>query len=212
MIQKSFRLFVTALIVSTLAACSVLTETVTDVRFESGIDTSESKAIVFPLMLKGSNLKAANEGYDSAEYDAAVLSSWGKRIGTDNAVPLTKSMISAAPGGWKATELMLNNIGKAEDKIGKNSSGVANFVKAVSEAAGDGALALTIINEDKAAYEASQTINMAMGFFDTKSFQFKWVSKITQTQKAPIPYGLAVTQALNTTWEALEEKSAGEVR
>lgn len=217
MLLKRFKLslFIGAAMV--LTGCGLTgmlpSDTHVKVYYDEAVNTSESKVIVFPVLLHQAGFADVNDKFDSVALDAIFVKDWTDRIGTDNLYVLPKKLIKEAPNGWEATEKLVTVMNKASNPGKLSDELLTKFLSSLTSKVGDGAIALAVIQENETQYDSSDTIHLDMALFDTKSLSYKWVTKTTEVQKiGAVPYQVAVKSTSDKSWDKLVTESNRPIR
>ena len=87
------------------------------------------------------------------------------------------------------------------------------FYEGINKVAGKGALAVSLVFEDEASYQATKTLHFNAGLFDTETAKFKWITKTIQKPAvAAVPYPAVLQQAIDVSWKKLKEENDGQIR
>ena len=208
-------------IISLLSGCAMLQklrDTKSHVYLRADVNTSESKILTFPLLLKReSGFAEANKNVDDTSMEALVGSSWAGELGKDNVVPVPKAIISEIPKGWESLGTIvrvLDTASAVEQTI--DSPEVKKLIKTIGEktqaGVGDLAMGFALVFEDEETFKATKVLHGNMGLFDTKQLTWKWITKVEFRYKVPVTYEVAIQDLFAESWKILKEKNEGAVR
>ena len=215
MIQKLTKLFVAITVLALFSGCALIKpHAESSVYKRDDVDTSNSKVIIFPLLLNaGGNFAEANKNAENKALDALVGTSWTDEIGTEDAIIIPKAVISKIPKGWEITGQFIQVLDTASAiEQTMDNPEIKKFVKELTSKAGDGALGFALVFEDEDTFKASQTLHGNMGLFDTKTLTWKWITKYKNHYKLPIPYQMAIRDLFSESWKRVKAENDGKIK
>jgi len=177
-----------------------------------GIDTSNSKIVVFPLLLwDGKQITSANSSYSNPLADGVIAKTWTSGVGKDNIVVVPRQAIDRIPRAYEAMNIIVHSFDAASSV--ERSGDLSGFIDTVTSQFGDGAMAIALVSADKASYEKSGSIRLNMGLFDMKRLSWRWITKNAYTKgMVPIPYEKIVQDLVDQSYDALMKKTGGKIR
>ncbi len=209
------KLTIAITLLSLFSGCALIPkDSHTTVYKRDDVNTSKSKVIVFPLLLKsGANFEQANKDSDNKVLDLLVGSEWSDEIGTSNAIVVPKLVLNELPNGWKVLGQfvqVLDNVSAIEQTM--NNPELKKFIEELSTKVGDGALGFALVFEDENRFKATNTLHGNMGLFDTKKLTWKWITKHKAHYKVPVPYQVAIKDLFADSWKKLKAENDGKVK
>jgi len=215
MSQKLAKLFAGIVVLALFSGCALLGKnTQTSVYKRDDVDTSNSKVIVFPLLLKsGANFAEANKSADNKTLDALVGTGWTDELGTEDAIIIPKAIVSEIPQGWEILGQFVRVLDSASAiEQSMDNPEVKKFVEELSSKAGDGALGFALVFEDENQFKATNTLHGNMGLFDTKKLTWKWITKYKNQYKLPVPYQMAIKDLFAESWKTIKAENDGKIK
>ena len=214
-IQKFVKLIAVLVLLSLFSGCALLSkQSSVNVYKRDDVDTSKSKVVVFPLLLKsGNKFEDANKKAKNTSLDALLGTGWTDEIGTSDVVVVPKIVISEIPNGWKTLGkfvVVLDEASAIEQTV--NIPGLKKFVEDLSSKVGDGALGFAVVFEDEKTFRRTRVLHGNMGLFDTKKMTWKWITKYRNAYHIPIPYQMAVKELFSESWKTLKAKNKGKIK
>ena len=203
---------VTALIL--FVGCATTTNENVKVYLRDDVDTSESKVIVFPMLLKKEQgMEAANASFSNPLVDAFIGKAWYDELG-ENSIVIPKIALDKIPNAYK----VIGEFVKVLDvtSIVEQSKAIEKLLSAMEDQFGDGAFAFALAFEDESEYQATGMLHFNMGLFDTKKLTWKWITKDVYVKSTkmpiPIPYAKIVQDMVSASYSSLKAKNQGNVR
>jgi hypothetical protein len=198
-------------LIAVMAGCASTAQNV-NVMLRNDVDTRSSKVIVFPmLLLNNGQLSAANTQYSNPFVEAMLAKSWAGDLGTDNTVVVPRAVLDKIPGGWTAVDAIVKVLDASA--VVEQAGITGKFMTEMTSKFGKGAFAFALVTADKSQFEASKSVQVNMGLFDTQKMTWKWITK--HSYKAgivPLPYEKVVQDLVSESYSALKAKSGGAVR
>lgn len=161
---------------------------------------ADSKLIVFPAMTF-SGKTGISKGLQGS-----IASGWSDFYGT-NAIPAGDVITQVA----KKANFDLMNLVQAMDNVSyleqtlKKDRKFKKFVKLLTDKLGNYDLAMTLVHGDEKIYNAGQPVRVHLGYFNTKTLTWKWITKIQDT-KGPIGnWTAAYGQLVSNSFDSLKE-------
>lgn len=159
---------------------------------------AESKLIVFPVMTP--------QGKTNVDRGLAgsVTSGWSDFQGSDKTIPAGDVIVQVA----KKTGFDLMNLVKAMDNVSyleqnlKKNKQFKNFISQITSKFGNYDFAMSLVYGDEKVYDAGSPVRLHLGYFNTKTLTWKWITKI-QDQKGTIgnwsaSYGTMVSNSFDS--------------
>ena len=215
MFKQIGKLIVVLTVLALFSGCALLGKnTQTSVYKRDDVDTSKSKVIVFPLLLKsGSNFAEANRKSDNKTLDALVSTGWTDEIGTEDAIIIPKLVLSEIPQGWEILGKFVQVLDTASAiEQSMDDPKIKKFVEELSSKVGDGALGFALVFEDENRFKATNTLHGNMGLFDTKKLTWKWITKYKNEYKLPVPYQMAIKDLFAESWKTIKAENDGKIK
>lgn len=215
--NKIVTIIVMAAVLALFSGCALLgvgKDTQVSVYKRDDVDTSNSKVIVFPLLLKsGGDFAQANKNADNGALDAIVGTGWTDEIGKDEIIIVPKLVLSELPQGWETLGKFIKLLDKTSSiEQTLDNPEIKKFVEGLSSKVGDGALGFALVFEDEAMFKASKTLHGNMGLFDTKKLTWKWITKYKNSYKLPVPYQVAIKDLFSESWQAIKAENDGKIK
>lgn len=136
---------------------------------------SDSKVIVFPVLnWQGETLEA------TSGLQTSVTSGWTNFYGAEKTIPAGEIVASAAKKvGFDLMGMVkaMDNISYLEQTLQKDKK-FKKFVNILTEKLGNYDLAMTLSNGTEEKYEGGEQVRLHLGYFNTKTLRWKWITKI----------------------------------
>ncbi len=166
---------------------------------------AESRLIVFPAMTF-----AGKTDIDKG-LKGSIASGWSDFYGS-KAIPAGDVVIQVA----KKAKFDLNKLVQAMDNASyleqnlKKDRRFKKFIKLLTQKLGNYDLAMTLVHGNEAIYNAGNNIRLHLGYFNTKTLTWKWITKI-QDKKGTLGNWTAAYGALvSNSFGSLEEVHTAE--
>ena len=211
--MKKFNKIIILIIVAfSLSQCSLLSKKSVNVFLRKDVNTEKSRIIVFPMLLaQPGSMKAANEKFSNPALDTFLGKNWYDYIGKKNVVVIPKIALDKIPHAYEVLDYLIKAL-DITSAIEQNEI-LKEFIDAVSNKFGDGALAFALVSQNEDQYKNSGIIQLKLGLFDMKKLTWKWIVKSTYQSKIyPLPYQAALQDLVKDAFSKLKEKNNGQVR
>lgn len=157
----------------------------------------ESKLIVFPAMTFSGKTDIDNG------LKGSIASGWSDFYG-QNAIPAGDVITQVAKkSGFDLMKLVqaMDNVSYLEQTLKKDRR-FKKFMKNITKKFGNYDLAMTLVHGDEKIYNAGQPVRIHLGYFNTKTLTWKWITKI-QDKKGTIgnwqaSYGALVSNSFGS--------------
>lgn len=159
---------------------------------------AESKLIVFPVMtFKGkTNVDKGLAG--------SVTSGWSDFHGSAKTIPAGDAIVQVAKkSGFDLMNLVkaMDNVSYLEQNLKKNRK-FKKFINQVTSKFGNYDFAMTLVHGSEKLYESGSPVRLHLGYFNTKTMTWKWITKI-QDKKGTIgnwqaAYGTLVSNSFDS--------------
>lgn len=166
---------------------------------------AESKLIVFPAMTFAGKTDIDNG------LKGSIASGWGDFYG-DKAIPAGEVVIQVA----KKAKFDLMKLVQAMDNVSyleqtlKKDRRFKKFISLITKKLGNYDLAMTLVHGNEKIYNAGQDVRIHLGYFNTKTLTWKWITKI-QDKKGPIGnWTAAYGQLVSNSFGSLNEVHTAE--
>jgi len=175
-----------------------------EVYLRPDVNTSESRVIVFPLLLTdGQQMKPENTQYSNSIADALFGKKWSDSLRAKKITVIPKVALDKIPGAYSAMNALI--VALDGTSAVEQTTGLTQLFEKISSQFGDGALAFALIFEDEAEYKATKQVRFHMGLFDSKKLTWKWITKYSyQAGLIPVPYQVVVNKVISESYDALE--------
>lgn len=178
------------------------------------VHTEESKILVFPILLfDGTKIRTSNAEYSNPLADALSSKKWSSALGSENTTTIPRLLLDKIPGAYDAINVLIAKLDTTSAI--EQTTGLTQFLGALTSQFGDGALAFALVLQDEKEYARTKKVQVNMGLFDTKKLTWKWITKHTYAQGAipvPVPYSTEVSKLVSESFDALKSENKGLVR